>query len=499
MPPEPGDRSAGTKEGPRFGFDPVAHLGAFLESPPPLTLLIIGESGSGKTLLSRSLAARHPGPRLFVAYRLPASATEPTAPRARELSLLIVDPAEGPAADAPPPNPGDLPAPLSAALDRLSTQGGGIVVVDLWDPETEKELKVLATDSARVHEVSGPFDLLRGRFGRYPVRTIVALSRAPDPELLSGADGIVELGWEDVEGARLRVLTLSKLRRLPPPETRYLYTVDRGKFTCPPQLATGFRPPIAGPEPDPAPEPGSLFPGSRAYAEAFGRLRYRGLTAIEVPPRFHSAVADAILFPMVAQALALGGRVVWIPSATTGPLAITTTLSRFLPPDFFRERLRVLHPGGAEAALGELRSVVIPIRTEFAAVREGRPTESPASHPLFPEAQRFLKETPAGRPALYVVYLDGLRALAAVGGITVTPETFAMIVGGYARLPTFHGIGFGRTDDPVYKPLAAVVDNLLHVESRYGRTVLYGIRPRTPPYILDWPGEGERYSLLPVR
>jgi len=299
-----------------------------------------------------------------------------------------------------------------------------------------------------------------------------------------------------VEGFRLRVVSVPKLRRSPTPETRYLYSLREGVFYCPPQFAPGFRPPIGPPPPDPDPSEAGLFPGSVAFAGAFGRLRPHGMTGLEVAPRFPSSLTEVFLYPLVAHTLSVGGRVVWIPSASSGPPAVVAALTRFLPPDFLRERLRVLAPGPGEAALGELRAVVLPVRRESGEVREASGSGGAGVGPFFPEAHHFLRSTPEGRPSLYVISLDGLSALASIAGIPLNAETFPLIVGAYLRLPRFHGFGFGRSDDPLTRVMAAAVDTHLRVEERYGRTVLFGIRPRTNPYILDWGDDAGRYSLV---
>ena len=518
MAPEAPARASADAAVSRGGFAILPHLVKFLGEPPPLTLLITGASGTGKSILLRTLLPQLTGPRAYVAYRAEAggSAGGHASPDARPaLSLLLVDPgaprheepspASGeptppqPLAPAAPPDAEALPPVLAEAISRLATEGGGCLVVDSWDPTSEQEFRSQAAGPESIHELSAPAALLREKLRRLPLRVILVASSATDPGLVSGADGTVELGWEEVEGFRLRVVSIPKLRSTPPPESRYLYSLEGGSFYCPPQFPPGFRPPIGPPHPDPAPQEDSLFPGSQPFADAFGRLRFHGLTGLEVPPRFPSLVADVFLYPLVAHAMAIGGRVVWIPSPSSNPHQIASQLSRFLPPDFLRERLRVVSPQAADAAMGDLRSVALPARR---APSEGEPTSKASaspSGPIFPEAFRFLQGTLEGRPSLYVIYLDGLHALATIAGIPLTVETFPLIMGGYARLPRFHGIGFGRADDPLTQAVLAGVDTHIRLIEKCGRSVLLGMRPRTSPFILDWTDEGGRYGLVPIK
>jgi hypothetical protein len=499
------------------GFDLIDHLDRFLAGPGPQTLLINGPSGSGKSTLIRALLPRLKGRRLFVAYRTEPGAGTPDSGAAGDpmLSFLVVDPnaprvepSRDPISSAGPmmsfapaalPRESAFPPALIEAMARLATDGGGYVVTDSWDTQSEAEFRKQAGPEASVQVVSATSAIMRAKFGRIPICSIVALAEVPDSEMESAADGVVQLGWEDLEGFRLRVVSIPKLRSIPTPETRYLYTLDGGRFYCPPQLPPGFRPPIGPPDPDPQPEEDSLFPGSQSFCDAFGRLRYHGLTGFQVPQRFSGIHGDVVLYPLVAHVLSIGGRAVWIPAAASSAGQIISQMSRWIPPDFLRERLRIVTPWGPDPALGDLKSVALPIRRAPDDGRDARSVVAPGVGPVFPESFRFLQGTPEGRPQLYVIHIDGVRALASIAGVPLDPESFPLIVSGYTRLSRFHGLGFGRVDDPVVKVLAGAVDTLIQIEERYGRSVLLGLRPRTSPYILDWAPDSGRYVLTPIK
>lgn len=516
MAPDPIPRPRTGMVAGRSGFNFLEHLGSFLERPPPQTLLITGASGTGKSTLLRSLISKLKGPGVFLAYRTLPTETggAPVSPGSgTALAILLVD-TTGPRSDDPGTAEAEhlmsfapaaaqtfpsFPEPIGRAIDRLSARGGGFVVADSWDAESDREFRARAQEGGTVQELETTVPILRAQLGQIPVRSLLALSFEPDLEMLSRADGVIHLGWEDVEGFLLRVVSIPKLRSAPAPETRYLYSLDGAVFNCPSQLPPGFRPPIGPPHPDRSPQEESLWPGSEPFAAAFGRLRYHGLTGLEVPPRFPSYLADVFLYPLVAHTLSIGGRVAWIPSAMSTPLQITSQLSRFIPPEFLAERLRVLSVGGVDQGLGELKPVALSIRKAAPTGEDGRPVPPSPASPMFPEAYHFLRSTPERRPCLLVVYVDGLNAIAAVAGIPLNPAAVPMILGTYARLPMFHGFGFARSDDPLDKTLAMGIDTLVHVEEKYGRTVLLGLRPRTNPYILDWTDEGGQYALIPMK
>ena len=119
--------------------------------------------------------------------------------------------------------------------------------------------------------------------------------------------------------------------------------------------------------------------------------------------------------------------------------------------------------------------------------------------PIFPEAHRFLRSAPEPSPALYVISVEGLKAAAAAAGAPLNPATLPAVLAAYARLPRFHALGYGQADDPISVALISMFTTSLRLEVLCGRPVLHGLRPRTPAYVLDWPGPDGRYTLTPCR
>jgi hypothetical protein len=524
VPAESGSRTPSGRSAGRSGFELFQHIDAFLANAPPVTLLIAGEPGAGKSTFLRTLIPRLQGPSVYLAYKAESitghRADGTRHPEARDsspptgmVSMLLVDPEGQPDPSSADPNsaaPGlmayapaavkgpeeAVPPALVAAVGRLAAKGEGFIIVDSWDSSSEKEFRALAGDHGLIQTVTAPSQLLRADWGQTPARVVFAIGTNPDSEMLSQSDGLLHLDWEDVEGYRLRVLSILKLRHTATPESRYLYTLEGGRFYCPPQFPHGFRPPIGPPDADPEPQDDSLFSGSVDFHDAFGRLRYHGLTGVQVPPRFPSTFGDVFLYPLITHTIAQGGRVVWIPSASNGPAQIAGQLSKWIPPDFLRERLRVITPLGVEAGLGDLKPIAIPVRRVPPEARAEGPA---ASTPIFQDAYKFLQGTPEGKPCLYALYLDGLHALANIAGVSLSPDTFPVVVQSYVRLPRMHGFGFGRSDDPLIGPLLQNLDIHIQIEEKYGRTVLFGRRPRTHPYLLDWTDGTGRYALVPIQ
>jgi hypothetical protein len=250
--------------------------------------------------------------------------------------------------------------------------------------------------------------------------------------------------------------------------------------------------------PDPQPENPASWPGSSAFASAFGRFRDHALTGFEMSPLLPHRLMDIFALPAASHVLRAGGRVLWVPSPQTTPSAICTELLRFVAHDWIRERLRILSASGADRGLGDLQGVVLPVRMATGSAGDPRATTAPAVGPAFPEAHRFLRDGVAGPPSLFVLSFDGLQALASVIGVAYQAALFPIILSAYVRLPRFHGLGFGRSDDPLAMAALPSAETHLRIREHCGRAIVFGVRPETQGFILDWTEDEGRYTLLPM-
>ncbi|MGP8134991.1 MAG: ATP-binding protein, partial [Thermoplasmata archaeon] len=482
--PERSDGPSAPASGP---FDPLGHLAAFVSGPVPRILLVKGPSGSGKSILVRSLVERLTDSLLLIAYRTGPSDSGP--PATADVSLLLVDRgrvsgAGGNGPDAPstpgasvnPPRAASaepLPEPIRAAIARLAETGSGVVVIDAWDRATEEAFRSLGNGTVDSAHVTSPIATLRAHLGRFPLHAIVTVAGPVDPGFDSVADGVLELGTEPLDTAQVRVLTVATLRGASRLDTHFLYSLGGGRFYTP----TGHRPGYlgaAGPaEPEPDSQEGTSWPGSVAYARAFGRLRHHGLTAIEFTEHTAFPLADVLLLPMVASVVRSGGRVVWVPGGTATPARVAAMLGRFLPEEAIAQSVRVLSGSSTDAVAPALRPLVlVPKRAGPGAA--ARSSDPDRVVPLFPEAYQFLRDRRSEGPAMFLLSIDGLSALSTVTGNVYDPATFPLIISSYARLGQFHGIGYGRQDSPLTKAILPAVDVHLRAHEIYGRSVLVG-------------------------
>jgi hypothetical protein len=517
-------RSAGMPANPRKTSRPrgdetdlIGNLVRFLSGPKPRVLMVRGPLGSGKSTLLRTLVEHLPGPFLFVAYRLAVESSDSPGPESdgAEVSLFLVDRDRATGTEKSDPHDrgtmplsfapagagaqDPLPTLLQTAIGRLVEGGGGCVVVDSLDRSTEPAFHAATSGREGPPPMRATMGSLRELLRQLPIHAVVALAAGPNPGVEPIADGIVELDSEPIDGTRLRVLNIVKLRDSVLPGTHFLYSLAGGRFYTPPAHRPEYDGPGASVEPDPADEVGTTWPGSSVYAKAFGRLRSHALTALELDPETPHQVADILIAPIVCSVVRSGGRVVWIPAGLSSPAHIGALLSECLPVQSLAQNVRVLSASAQDPALGELAPMVLPARGDGVRGSRGPRMKDPdPGSPLFPEAYRFLREQRTDGPRLFVLSLDGLRALSAVTGAVYHADTVSLIVSTYARLGRFHGIGFGVGDSPLMKAMLPAVDVHLRIHERYGWSVLVGMRPRTPPYLLDWGEPGGRYSLVPV-
>jgi hypothetical protein len=370
--------------------------------------------------------------------------------------------------------------------------------VDVWDRHIETTFDVHPGQGG-VIEFVATTRMLRNLLSTLRLHVIFCAPYPLEPELRSLGDGVVELGWEDQEGCRIRVASISNLRWIPLGESRFGFTVRNGEFYCPPRTSSAFFPRFGPPAPDPEPVEGTQWPGSVDFAQAFGRLRDHSFTAFEMPPALPQEYMDVIALPVAAHALLSGGRVMWIPSPQISPSFVCDELVRFVQRDWVRDRFRILSASGSDPGLGDLKGVILPVRMEVGEGPGLHPATAAPALPSLLDAHQFLQQGRSDRPSLLVLSLDGLKAVASVSGWSIRPELAPFMLASYMQLPKFHGLGFGRTGDPLGQASILSMKTHLKFQHRLGRTLIFGARPETRGFLLQWMDPEGRYSLLPMQ
>jgi len=497
-------------------------LRQFLQLPGPQSLLIRGPPGSGKTTLGLALLEAAAGERVHVSNRVSVSELNREFPwlgqngsssiqlvDASDLELSLHGMSQAIAAASVVSATGkekellseflDLPSPIQQAWSLLKPDAPSTVVIDSWDALVEHYLgRRLHAPDPRLDRGEMERILLRV-MGRTPSHLILILETEAQSQLDYLVNGVVVTRRELVNDRLERWLHLPKLRGIRIANATYPYTVEGAKFQCiePLRPYTELHHGTIDPEPDAM--PGFLWPGSKSFAEAFGRLGIGRVTLIEVEEEVPDYAVQHLLTPPKAQAVRNGGRVLVIPSPSLSADEIWGPIEGSRPAGHLAEVFRVLDVsgqlerslrGGSKDRLAGLISL------------KALPPPDPARDPDDNEISRWLKGgVVGGHPGLVSMYGTGLESLAATMKIPISSEVAANLPASIQNMlggSSMHLIAVGRADSALFRPIRSLASIHLRVINRQGRVLLYGLKPWTTGFVLAESGNSGPYDLLRI-
>ncbi|MCI4337469.1 MAG: hypothetical protein L3K17_09860 [Thermoplasmata archaeon] len=500
-----------------------SELREFLALRGPQSLLVRGPPGSGKSTLCLALLEASPGERVLVTSRVSDSELHREFPWMGENGthgIQVVDssdteaPFRGGMATATQSLLLDsgssketeafaefllLPGPIQEAWSRLPADKPATVVIDSWDALVEHYLGL------RSHKPAEPIDraeierMLLRRMGRSPCHLILVLEREEQTQLDYLVNGVVVTRREMNHDRLERWLLLPKLRGIRVAHSSYPYTVEGAKFQC--IEPVGISSELSRRPFDPEPEPMArmLWPGSRTFAESFGRLPLGALSLLEADDDLPDQMLQYLVRPAIGSTLSRGGHVLLVPSGALSAEDIWRSVEGSVTTARLHESFRIVDVSRevGPSAIDGCADLVPSIISPSAVI----PTLSN------PEAQEgeltgWLKgSTPGGSPGLVVVYISGLESLAAALRVNITPEVAASFIAGIQATlggSNLHMLTIGRTDSPLFKATRTLATKRIRVQQRQDRVFLYGSRPWTPGFVLtDASGSGP-YDLLRI-
>ncbi len=490
----------------------------FLHLPGPQTLLIRGPPGSGKSTLSLGLAASFPGARLFISSRVsrPKLLLQyPWIGALVEKTLDVIDSTSYPGsiqhalealtASRAVVTPGRqeegelagflwLPPALQEAWSRLDPKVPTVVVVDSWDALLQQYLNPVSRGEGNgVPDRPDLERMLLNLMTRGRVHLVIVQETDQQGPLDYLVDGIVTTSREDFDGRLERWLRLPKLRGVPVLDDRHPFTLAGARFEALEPYPATFRFERVVWSPDPEPSAEGLWPGSRAFADTFGRLTTSGTTLLELDRSVPSSAINLLMGSVMAHVISRDGNVLVLPSSAL-PDAIYQLGRQAFPHEALARHLRVLTASPPLRPTPELDAVLVPL--------EGATGTNPLA-PRYPSNLQFIHQSAVeGHPSLVVVSTVCLRELNQVTPRPYLPESLPVILETYLRAGATHVIVDGPRDDPFIPILAGTASSVIRLANRNGRVFLYGEVPRTRGQVLRPndrdEGSGEPYDLTPV-
>lgn len=500
-----------------------AELRKFLALPGPQSLIIRGPPGSGKTTLGLALLEAAAGSRVLVTNRVSDAELNREFPwlgengsagiqlvdaSNMELSLHGISHAAGAAALIAEPDSDEklkieefltLPNPVQEAWSRVPSEGPSTIVIDSWDALVEHYM------GRRMRRLAEPLDrgelerMLLRLMARSPSHLVLILETDQQTQLDYLVNGIIATRRELVNDRLERWLHLPKLRGIRIANATYPYTVEGAKFQCiePLRAYADLHRGQTDPEPDPL--PGYLWPGSKSFAESFGRLPVGRITLLEVEDDVPDYVVQHLLTPAEIHAAQRGGRVLVIPSPALSADEIWEPLENARAASHLADVFRVLDVSGQlERSLKTGKKSRLPSLVPLKSLPAPDPNRDPDDN----ELSRWLKGgVVGGHPGLLTLYTSGLESLASAMKIPITAETVASMPGAMQTMmggASIHVLMIGRADAPMFRSVKTLASIHLRVLNRQGRALLYGLKPWTPGFVLAEPGNGGPYELLRI-
>jgi KaiC protein len=481
-----------------------SELRTFISRPGPLSLLVRGPPGSGKTTLGLALLEAFRGSRVLITNRVDESELRRDFPwlvhggptsiqviEAQDSTHSLVEAAAAVnslSSILTPDGSHDLgkflflPQPIQVAYACIDPTRPTLVVIDSWDALVEE---FMGREPAKDHPAPSREEverLLLTYMERSGVTLVLILEREVQSQLDYLVNAVVATERTTIEGRLERWLYVPKLRGQRIETPSYPFTLEDARFRAIPPFT--FRRASSGAlgpraivcEPSPKEFDDRIWPGCTDFAVAFGMLEIGTTTVIETDPEVPDTFTHLLLDPVIVQTLRAGGRVLLFPSPGARLIDFYDPLRAMFSDDMLATQLRIAAIAGNVGVPVEAQRVMFPLPQSPAKGRD----------PIFSAAFEFMRGD-GGRlrvPNLIIRTTGGERAVAQALGLGVTPENFAGVAAAYVTTLPTHQIVIGNTGDPLLTSLGDLGTVHLQLRARLGRYFLNGLRPFTPRYVI---------------
>jgi KaiC/GvpD/RAD55 family RecA-like ATPase len=389
-----------------------------------------------------------------------------------------------------------LPSSIQEAWSRIPANGPSTIVVDSWDALVEQYLGMNSRHVADGIDRSEIERMLLRRMGRSHSHLVLALEREEQTQLDYLANGVIVTEREMADDRLERWLRIPKLRGVRVANASYPFTVEGARFQCidPVRAYAELRRGAFDPEPDALPN--LIWPGSRSFAESFGRLPVGKITLIETNDDLPDFVLQFLLGPMIGQSMHAGGHVIVIPSGSLTPSELWAGIEGAVARNRVPDLIRILD------TTGQLQRTVMRANKDLAPAVISPSSLAPASpeaDPTDSELSRWLRGGHA--PGLGVIYASGLESLMREMKTPLTEEMAAGLPGSIQTsmgAGNVHLVAVVKPDSLLFRPLRGLAAIHLRLHGRQGRVFVYGLKPWTPGYVLTESANGGPYDLLRV-